>query len=192
MDFPVLETERLRLVEIGKEHTESYFSILSREDVTKYYGMDSLMSLEDAAKIIASFAANFNCERSIRWGIVLKENDEFIGTLGLNNLNKWSKKAEIGYEIHPHYWRKGYTSEAVKAVLAYAFEELLLFRVGAVTFPANDSSNNLLKKLGFQREGYLRGYLYQNQQSYDAFIFSLLATEWTKRKLSIMPIRSRN
>ncbi len=150
---------------------------MSRDVVTKYYGMNSLTSKDQAAKIIDSFHNTFKSKKGIRWGIVLKENGVFIGTIGLNNLNLAGKKAEIGYEIHPTYWRNGMTTEAMKAVLTYSFEELDLFRIGAVTFPENTASSQLLKKNGFKEEGTLRGYLYQNNKSNDALVFSILRTD---------------
>jgi len=178
MEFPVLTTGRLNLVQISKNHTESYYDIMSRDEVTKYYGMDSLNTIEDAKRIITSMNATFESNKGIRWAILLKETETFIGTIGLNNLNLWSKKAEIGYELHPLYWNKGITTEAVKEVLRYSFEELNLFRMGAVTYPQNETSIHLLQRLGFKKEGTLRGYLYQNKQNYDACVFSLLRTEW--------------
>ncbi|MGM0896509.1 MAG: GNAT family N-acetyltransferase [Bacillota bacterium] len=174
MDFQELATDRLELVHIGKHHAESFFDIMSRDEVTKYYGMSSLTEISDAEKIIESFRQTFESNRGIRWGIVVKETGAFIGTVGLNNLNLKSKKAEIGFELHPAYWNKGYVSEAVKEVLEYCFGQLGLFRLGAVTFPENAVSIALLRKLGFEKEGVLRGYLYQDDCSHDAFIFSLL------------------
>jgi [ribosomal protein S5]-alanine N-acetyltransferase len=178
MLFPILETERLHLIEIGQQHSQKYYEIMSLDEVTRYYGMENLKSVEEAEKMIDSFKNNFLSNRGIRWGIILKENQQFIGTVGLNNLNLPNKRAEIGYEIHPDYWRKGFTSEAVKEVLRYSFEELGLYRIGAVTYPENIASSSLLKKLGFKEEGLLRGYIYQKNRSNDAFIFSLLRTEW--------------
>ena len=178
MTFPTLETERLRLIEINETHTERFFEIMSEDEVARYYGMRSLKNTEEANKIIESFRLTFNTKRGIRWGIVLKETGEFVGTAGLNNLVTWSKKAEVGYELHPAYWSQGITSEAVKEVLRYSFNELDLHRMGAVTFPQNHASTHLLEKLGFKKEGILRGYLYQNNQSHDALIFSLLKPEW--------------
>lgn len=150
---------------------------MSRDEVTKYYGMDSLKRLEDAEKMIASFPKTFNSNRGIRWGMVVKESGAFIGTVGLNNLNAGSKRAEVGFELHPSFWNGGYTSEAVKEIINYSFNTLELHRLGAVTFPQNEASISLLKKLGFVKEGTLRGYLFQNNQSHDAFVFSLLETD---------------
>ncbi|MTW86579.1 GNAT family N-acetyltransferase [Virgibacillus dakarensis] len=183
MSFPTLETERLNLVQIGHQHQQSFFDIMSRDDVTEYYGMESLHSEEEAQQIINHFRENYKSERGIRWGMVLKNTQEFIGTVGLNNLNIKGKKAEIGFELHPSYWQKGYVTEAINEVLGYSFIDLELYRIGAVTFPDNTASNNLLKKIGFVFEGKLRGYLYQNKQSHDALICSMLNTEWKKKIL---------
>ena len=181
MHFPELETERLKLVQVHKGYTQDYFAIMSNDEVTQYYGMDSLKNIAEAEKIIDSFQQTFERKRGMRWGIILKETEEFIGTLGLNNLNLWSKKAEVGYELHPAHWKKGMTTEAVKEVLRYAFEELELYRMGAVTYPENEPSIQLLVRLGFVKEGRLRGYLYQRNQSHDAYIFSLLRPEWRNK-----------
>ncbi|KQL50221.1 acetyltransferase [Brevibacillus choshinensis] len=183
MDFPFVKTARLHLVKIEEKHAPSLFEILSKEEVTKYYGMDPLTDVNHAMKLVESFQNIYESERGIRWGIECKETGAFVGTVGLNNLSMRSKRAEIGYEIHPHFWNQGITSEAVREVLRYAFEDLDLLRMGAITFLQNEASIHLLKKAGFSLEGTLRSYLYQNQQSHDALIFSLLKTEWlVKRK----------
>lgn len=178
MEFPILETERLFLKKVEESDAEQFFDILSRDEVTIYYGMDSLVHPEEAVEMIRAFHTRFTMKHGMRWAIHFKETNEFIGTIGLNNLNLYSKKAEIGYELHPDYWRRQLMQEAIRSVLSYAFAELGLYRIGAVTFPENSSSNRLLEKLGFTLEGRLRGYLYQRKQSHDAFIFSLLSTEW--------------
>ena len=178
MNFPSLETDRLNLVEITQTHAESIFGILSLDEVTKFYGTDRFTSIDDAKKLIEVFQKNFYEKRAIRWGIIIKENNKFIGTLGLNSLQLKNKKAEIGYEIHPSYWRKGYTSEAIKEVLHYSFQELDLNRIGAVVFLENQASINLLEKLGFSKEGVLRDYLFQNNTFHTTNILSLLMHEW--------------
>lgn len=178
MEFPILQTDRLELIEITDEHIKEIFSIFSNEKITKYYGMSHFTETQQATNLINSFQKNFQEKRSIRWGIILKETDEFVGTIGLNNLQITSKKTEIGYDLNPDYWRRGIISEAARAVIQYSFDGLELYRIGAVTFPENEASYKLLLKLGFQKEGLLRGYIYQNDKSNDAYIFSLLKPDW--------------
>ncbi len=181
MQFPILETERLMLSEITEQDTDWYYALLQREDVTYYYGMDRLLEREEAVEMIRAFRVIFEFMRGLRWGIRLKGTEELIGTIGLNQLQLRSKKAEVGYELHPYYWRQGLMEEALAAVLTYSFNELDLYRIGANTYPENTGSNRLLAKIGFTHEGRLRGYLYQRGESHDALVYSLLAPEWKQR-----------
>lgn len=180
--FPAMDTDRLYLVKIGQKYAEDLFHILSNEQVIKYYGKESLININEAKQLIDHIHLYYRQKRSIRWGIIYKENGNFIGSIGLNNLNLWNKKAEIGYELHPEYWRRGIMFEAANAVLQYGFSQLDLFRIGAVTYPENVASNRLLQKLGFRQEGLLRGYLYQNGLSHDAIMHSILRPEWNYPK----------
>lgn len=178
MTFPILTTPRLRLTEVEPDHSSALFTIFSNTEVVKYYGMDPMHELAQAEKIIEHFKSTYETKRGMRWAITIKDGNQFVGTIGLNNLALGMKKAEIGFEIHPDFWRSGITSEALQAVLNYSFDELGLHRMGAVTFPANSASIGLLEKSGFVEEGKLRSYLFQNGHSHDALIFSILHTEW--------------
>jgi ribosomal-protein-alanine N-acetyltransferase len=174
MLFPELQTDRLRLVEVNEEHIQGLFDNFSNPEVTKYYGMEPMTELAQAEKLVAHFRNSFLASRSMRWAMVRKEDNRFAGTIGLNSLSKGMKRAEIGFEIHPDFWRTGITSEAVKAVLHYSFTEMGLHRMGAVTFLDNVASIKLLEKHGFEQEGILRSYLFQDGQSHDARVFSVL------------------
>lgn len=163
--FPLLETDRLLLREIIEEDSQKIFDFFSNENVTRFYGQDSFTSIEQAKQLIDLYANQYLEKRGIRWGIELKETKEIIGTIGFHAWSPKHKRAEIGYELQPVYWRKGYATEAVTKIFTYGFNEIGLTRVGAVVFIENDASNRLLTKLGFQKEGILRNYMYQNGET---------------------------
>ncbi|MFS0821965.1 GNAT family N-acetyltransferase [Bacillus sp. 1P02SD] len=172
--FPKLETERLRLKEIVHSDAQGIFDCFSNQEVTRYYGQDPITDLKQAEQFVEFFANSYKEKRGIRWGIELKERDGLIGTIGFNAWSPKHKRAEIGYELHPQYWRKGYVSEAASKVIRYGFNELDLKRIGAVVFLENKASNDLLAKLGFEKEGVLRNYMYQNGVPHDTNVYSLL------------------
>ncbi|MCG3089695.1 GNAT family N-acetyltransferase [Sporosarcina cyprini] len=182
MEFPSMTTDRLDLVQIEMKHAEALFTNFSNPEVVKYYGMEVMTDLSQAERLVSQFEDMQQGKRGLRWGIVVRKENRFVGTIGLNQLSKGMRRAEIGFEIHPDFWQTGITSEALQAVLRYAFEELNLHRMGAVTFLDNVASIGLLKKHGFQQEGILRGYLFQNGQSHDARVFSLLDSEFRLTK----------
>jgi [ribosomal protein S5]-alanine N-acetyltransferase len=172
--FPILETERLLLREITKKDAEGIFACFSNNDVTRLYGQETLASIEQAEKFVDFFSKNYSEKRGIRWGIERKGTKGIIGTIGFNAWLPKHKRAEIGYEIHPGQWRKGYALEAVSKVLSYGFEVMDLTRIGAVVFIENEASNELVTKVGFQKEGVLRDYMYQNGKAHDTYVYSLL------------------
>lgn len=172
--FPILETERLILREITKADAKQIFACFSNDNVTRYYGQETLETIEQAENIIDFFTNNYNENRGIRWGIERKGTKGIIGTIGFHSWMPKHKRAEIGYEILHEQWRKGYASEAVSKVLSYGFDVMDLTRIGAVVFIENDASNELLTKIGFQKEGILRDYMYQNGVPHDTYVYSIL------------------
>lgn len=170
--FPQLETERLILRDIVQSDASDLFEIFSCEAVTRHYDLYPYRSVEEAEAIIDFFAESFESERGIRWGIGLKADDKLIGTCGYVSLRRF--RGEIGYEINPAYWRQGYASEAINAIVQFGFESLLLNRVEALVMTENNPSAALLEKNGFLEEGTLRQYDFFKGNSHDMRIFSII------------------
>jgi ribosomal-protein-alanine N-acetyltransferase len=182
--FPQLETNRLRLRSIESSDAVKMYDYFSNKEVTRYYGMNSFKTLEEAETLIHTFQTGYQSNKLIRWGIELKETNELIGTCGFHALSKKYKRAEIGYEISHLHWRKGFASEAIKAVLAFGFKEMELIRIGAVVMLENSPSRSVLLRLGFKEEGKLRNYIIQDHMPCDVIMHSLLEEEWKKSSFS--------
>ena len=73
-------------------------------------------------------------------------------------------------------------TEALRAVLKYGFEEMRLNRIQAIIDSKNTRSMQLVRRLGFKKEGVLRQRSYFNGRFLDDVMFSLLMTEWKKRE----------
>jgi len=175
MEFPVLETDRLILREITEEDAEDLFINFSNTEVMKHYGSEPIESIEEARGLVHSFKAGFVENKGIRWGIQLKNKKSLIGTVGFHAVSPKHRRAEIGYELNQGYWGQGLAKEAIRVAIEYGLKEMGLVRIGAVVFIENKNSNELLLKLGFQREGVLRSYMIQGGLSYDTNVYSLVA-----------------
>jgi ribosomal-protein-alanine N-acetyltransferase len=66
----------------------------------------------------------------------------------------------LGYGLDHRHVGKGYMTEALRSVIDYCFHEMNLHRIMANYMPANARSQRLLERLGFEREGFARDYLY--------------------------------
>lgn len=175
MEFPVLETKQLILREITEDDAKDLFINFSSTEVMKHYGSEPMKDIEEARGLIHSFQKGFNENIGIRWGIQLKNKKSLIGTVGFHAVSSKHSRAEIGYELNQRYWGKGLAREAIGKAVEYGLKEMELKRIGAIVFLENRPSNELLLKLGFQREGVLRKYMVQNGVSYDTYVYSLLA-----------------
>ncbi len=88
-------------------------------------------------------------------GITRKGENMVIGTCGFYSFDEGFHRAETGYELHPAYWQPGIMSEALRAILSFAFATMGLHRIEAVVDEGNERSQRLLRKLGFTHEGTL-------------------------------------
>ncbi|MDQ2800514.1 MAG: GNAT family N-acetyltransferase [Armatimonadota bacterium] len=148
--FPLLETERLRLRHSRPADAEAMLTVLSSEVVCRYYDLSPLASLSEAADLIACRAAAFAHHERIRWVLAQKEDDGVIGSCGLSRWDEANGQAEIGYELSPDWQGRGLMREALAAVLAFGFSEMQLEKIEANVVPENEPSLRLLRRLGFQ------------------------------------------
>ena len=177
--FPELETPRLILKKIEIQHATELLAFWGDDSVTKYTDFDSFTSLATLEEFIPRIQARFDNQNGIRWGIFLKENMTLIGTCGFNTwVIQRGNKAEIGYDLHPNYWRQGIMHEAVFEMLKYGFDIMQLHRIVADVNPNNIGSQKLLEKLNFTKEGCLREDGYWKGQYWTTLIYGLLENEF--------------
>ena len=82
-----------------------------------------------------------------------------IGGLNLSNVRRGAAQAAaLGYWMGAPYADRGLMTEAVRAVITFAFGPLRLHRLEAACLPSNGASKRVLEKTGFKREGLARRY----------------------------------
>lgn len=184
--LPSLNTKRMRLRWLTEADVDALYRIFSHPQVVRYWGAPALANRDAAAALLAEIQQNFRTRTSMKWGVAELETDQIIGTVTLFNLNFDNKRAEIGYGLDHNYWRKGYVTEALDALLSYAFDVLQLHRLEADVDPRNVGSIRTLEKMGFQREGLMRERWQVNGEIQDALFYGLLRPEWEAgRKLTL-------
>lgn len=105
-----------------------------------------------------------------RFWIFKKGEKKILGTVALSNIVYGIfMSCHLGYKFDKDEIGKGYAVEAVKKVIEYGFDELKLHRIEANIMPKNEKSLNLVKKLGFEKEGLAKKYLKINGKWEDHF-----------------------
>jgi len=183
-EFPVLETDRLKLRRITSDDTQSWLAVWSDPKVVRYIIEFEVIPDEAEVKSIIEWTDGiFNRKTGIRWAITQKSDDTMIGSCGFHLYDKHNRWAEIGYELHQDYWRQGIMSEAVTALLRFCFNELNLHRVEANVTVGNDASAGLLRQFGFTQEGTWRDKVQWHNQFYSLWQFGLLEDEYQQQTI---------
>jgi [ribosomal protein S5]-alanine N-acetyltransferase len=104
--------------------------------------------------------------RSIAGGTALplfmigEDGGTLLGAITLDNIRRGPAQAgTLGYWVGAPFARQGYMTEAVRAVVAHAFEELDLSRIESACLPENAASRAVLERCGFKYEGVAQSYL---------------------------------
>ena len=134
-----------------------------------------------AEKWIGTHQERFEKGQEVVFATVLKDAGQLIGAIGLN-LNLPQQSAELGYWIGKEYWGCGYCTEAGRAVLRYAFDELRLHRVHAHHLAHNPASGRVMQKLGMRHEGRLREHAKKWDKFYDVEAYGILSSEAAQPK----------
>jgi [ribosomal protein S5]-alanine N-acetyltransferase len=180
--LPTIESGRLRLRWVTSKDIDALYRIFSHPEVMRYWSTTPLENRDAAVRLLNDIQEGFRRQSTLKWGIARKEDDEIIGTATLFNLNLDSRRCELGYGLDRAEWGKGYMQEALRTLLAYAFNDLGLHRIEADVDPRNTNSIRTVEKLGFQQEGYLRERWQVGGEIQDALFFGLLRPEWDRRQ----------
>lgn len=87
----------------------------------------------------------------------LEDRDTIIGTASFSHIDRGAyRSCIIGYKLLPEYQKKGYAMEALTRLISAIFEEEKLHRIEAFVLKDNQSSINLLTRIGFENEGVAR------------------------------------
>lgn len=155
------------------DDAEALFEAYSDVELMRYWSSAPHTSIEET-RVYLSDRVDFPKWRG--WTMTLKGDDRAIGTIAAGEVRPGV--AEIGYLLARRYWGQGLAREGVTRMLDLLFVEEGWRRACADTDPANDASNNLLRRLGFTLEGRLRGEWETHIGVRDSFIWGLLREEW--------------
>lgn len=174
-----LETKRLILRRFTKEDAAAmYKNWASDSEVTKYLTWPTHSNIDVSKFVLEEWVNSYSDEKYYQWAIVLKENgDEPIGSISAVKINEDVSMVQIGYCIGKTWWKRGITSEAMRAVMNFFFGKVGVNRIEARHDPGNPNSGKVMMKCGMRYEGTLRSSDRNNQGICDASYYSLLKSE---------------
>jgi len=150
--FPKLWTKRLILDQIRPSDISNIVKYAGNiKIVENTQTMPHPYHEEDAIAWIHMANIGFKAKDNFMFAIRYSETLGLIGGIGLT-IEKENNRAELGYWLAEEFWNKGLTTEAVKAILKFGFEELKLNKIFAVYLTSNQASGKVMTKNGMVKE----------------------------------------
>ncbi|MFL0269384.1 GNAT family N-acetyltransferase [Candidatus Clostridium radicumherbarum] len=149
-----IETKRLilRQFEIS-DANDMYKNWASDDEVTKFLTWPTHSDAEISRRVIESWMKDYMDDKNYHWCIELKSTGEAIGSIGVVDYKENIEAVEIGYCIGSKYWNKGITTEALKALIQFFFQEVEVNRIESRHDPLNPNSGKVMQKCGLKYEG---------------------------------------
>ena len=152
----IIETERLWLRPTNEDDASFILKLLNTPKWLEFIGDRNVHSLEDAKNYIRKkIAPQYKKLGYGNYTVIRKSDNKKLGSCGLYD-RPGIEGVDLGFAFLPEYEKKGYAYESASKIMLFAKKHFSLNNLQAITVEANESSQNLLKKLGFQFEKYVQ------------------------------------
>jgi RimJ/RimL family protein N-acetyltransferase len=145
-----METERLVLRMFRESDTDAYAEMVGDPEVMRFLGKQ--MSRQEAWRNMAMVIGHWHLRGFGFWAVEEKESGELVGRVGCWRPEGWPG-LEVGWTLRRRSWGRGYATEAARASMNYAFDELGQRRVVSLIAPENVNSIRVAERLGERPEG---------------------------------------
>lgn len=156
---------------------EDIYAISRNPNVSRYVLWDTHRSIADSRSMVRSVLRAYRAGEPASLAIVLRETGHVIGTIGFLWVDQEHNSAEVGYSLAEEHWGKGLMTEALRALLAFGFEQMHLNRIEAQFDVRNRASGRVMQKAGMRREGIMRERMYNKGEYIDLEMWAILARD---------------
>ncbi len=146
-----IETARLRLRTFEPDDLDALLRIWSNPLVTRYIRPGWQPTRVDIENYLERTQRRWRERGFSHLAITLKENGALIGYCGFQYVEE-TPLIELLYGLEPPYWNQGYTTEASRACLRFAYENTELDSIIALSYPENKGSWRVMEKVGMKYE----------------------------------------
>jgi len=172
--MPTLETERLILRRIAMSDAKDIFAYSCDEEVARHVLWSAQKDISEARDYCKFMMRKYRNDEPSSWGIIEKRTNRLVGTIGFMDYSEDNATVEVGYSLARWLWNSGYMTEALCAVIDYAFESMDVNRIEAQHELTNPSSGRVMEKCGMRKEGVLRQRLYNKGKFVDVALYAIL------------------
>jgi RimJ/RimL family protein N-acetyltransferase len=178
------ETARLRARSFSAADVEVFVAYRADPDVARYQSWSDYTRERGEAFVESLRGVGPGMPGAwFQFALETRSDGTLVGDLALKVDADEPRKAEVGFTLSSTQQGKGYATEALRALLDYAFETFGLHRVVAVTDALNDPAAALLERVGMRREAHFVENIFFKGTWGSEFLFAILERERSQPSL---------
>jgi RimJ/RimL family protein N-acetyltransferase len=174
---PIIRGERVWLRPLERDDLEALSPAINDREISDLVGFPGPISRGMSEKWFDEEVVKQHGQQGFYFVICELGSGEPIGECGLHDIVQ-GVRAEVGIFMLPDRVGRGHGTDAMNALLDYAFGELGLHRVGLAVSPGNDRAIRSYEKSGFREEGRKRWFRRRRGELVDDILMSILRPEW--------------
>lgn len=147
-----------------------------------YYGMEPIVSIDGSRKLLNEYALATQRGNVYRKVIANATTSEYIGEIGLFNVNKQHHRANSYCILLPEYRKKGISKYVSKDFYNLIFSTTPINRIQAHADSRNKNATKSLCGIGYQYEGTLHQYEYDKGEFIDIDVYALLRKDYLEHE----------
>ena len=175
---PLIRGARTWLRPIEERDLPAYLAAMNDSEVGGWAGFKAPMSIEQAADWLKHVNDQSRQWRGFFFTICELGDDRFIGTTWLKDLNLIDGNAELAIVMDHDHIGAGWGTDAQRALLDFAFQNVGLQRVSLTAYADNTRAIRSYEKLGFKHEGLMRRSWRGPRGLSDNVLMAILREEW--------------
>lgn len=132
----------------------------------------AVITLEDAERRLRSLHYQWNSGSMYGFGVWSKETGDYVGDVTLRRVTRGKPYGEVGYYLSAETEGQGFATEALKAVIRFAFQELRMNTISLRCAEDNMKSQKVAERCGFTRSTTLSFAISKKPEEEDRIIFT--------------------
>jgi RimJ/RimL family protein N-acetyltransferase len=182
----VITTARLMIEPPAPAHAPALYDLAGgpdRDAITAGLLWEGPESVADIELWVQRRQAQTFAEGGFGWVIVDREGEVSgmpsnpLGTVTIRQ-QFFPGRCTVGYWLGRAYWGQGLMTEALTAMIDFAFSQLRMVKVEAEVFARNTPSLAVVERLGMRHESSIRRAVFKNGEWLDERTYGLIPEEW--------------
>jgi RimJ/RimL family protein N-acetyltransferase len=152
---------------------DAYAEMCGDPEVMRHVGNGQPLNRADAWRNLAMMLGHWQLRGYGQWAVEEKASGALVGRVGFWEPEGWPA-FEVGWMLHRSHWGRGFATEAARAALEHAFQQMGRTHVISLIRVGNLASVRVAERVGERLEGRME------LTGFDTWVYGIGREDWAR------------